>query len=129
MLEHYEDTYKSLLGDKDGPRIMVDEEGEKHQKLIAEIEKSPINYVEYTDRIEIDVKHTLKECGGTGVTYSSKQKELMIWYTYFFLNRGKPSTHIEAFSKIDNTTLAASMPPLFNRLISAAEKLLRGETL
>ena len=81
MLEHYEDTYKSLLGDNEGPRIMVNEYGEKRQKLIAEIEKSPINYVEYTNRIEIDVKHTLKECGGTGVTYSEKQRKLMIWYT------------------------------------------------
>ena len=124
MLEHYEEIYKSLLGDKEGPRIMVNEDGEEQQKSIVEIEKSEKIYAEYKKRIEIDIKHALKECGGTGATYSEKQRKLMIWYTYFFLNRGKPSTHIEAFSKIDNTTLETSMPPVFNRLISAAEKLL-----
>lgn len=50
----------------------------------------------------------------------------MVWYTYFFLNRGKPSTHIEALSKISNESLLISMPDVFKRMINAAEKALRG---
>lgn len=124
MLENYELVYKSLLDNKEGPRIMINENGKRHQKTIAEIEQSGKKYDEYEKRIEIDVKHTLKECGGTGDTYSLEQRKLMIWYAYFFLNRGKPSTHIEALSKMDNTQLTTSMPEVFRRLISAVEKLL-----
>lgn len=80
---------------------------------------------EYTERIENDVHSTLKECGGDGATYSDEQKRLMIWYTYFFLNRGKPSTHIEALSRIDNEQLKTTMPDVLCRLIASAEKKLK----
>lgn len=80
---------------------------------------------EYTERIENDVHSTLKECGGDGATYSDEQKRLMIWYTYFFLNRGKPSTRIEALSRIDNEQLKTTMPDVLCRLIASAEKKLK----
>ena len=69
--------------------------------------------------------YTLKDCGGDGKTYSEEQKKLMVWYTYFFLNRGKPSTHIEAFSKISDEMLLSTIPAVFERMISAAEKVLK----
>lgn len=125
MLEHYGDFYKNLLSEKEGPRIMVEENGKKHQKYIRDIEISGIFYPEYNTRIIDDLKHALKECGSNGETYSFEQKKLMVWYNYFFLNRGKPSTHIEAFSKISDEVLTSSMPPLFEKLISAAEKALK----
>lgn len=52
----------------------------------------------------------------------------MVWYTYFFLNRGKPSTHIEAFTKITDENLDSSMPNVFKKLIFSAEKALKEET-
>lgn len=128
MLEHYGDVYKDLLSKKEGPRLMVDENGQKHQKFIKAIEASEVCYPEYSVRITDDVRRTLKDCGGDGETYSEEQRKLMVWYTYFFLNRGKPSTHIEAFSKIDDDALAATMPPVIKRLISAAEKALKEKT-
>ena len=48
----------------------------------------------------------------------------MVWYNYFFLNRGKPSTHIEALSAISNEQLVATMPEVFSKVISAAEEKL-----
>ncbi len=127
MLEHYEHIYKDLLSEKEGPRLMVDENGQKHQKFIIDIESSGMCYPEYEKRVTDDVHHTLKYCGGNGKTYSESQKKLMVWYTYFFLNRGKPSTHIEAFSQISDGMLASAMPPVFERLVAAAEKALQGE--
>lgn len=125
MLEHFGDVYKSLLGKKEGPRLMVKEKGKSIQKYIKDIEGMESAYPEYLERITDDVRHSLKECGGDGKTYSEEQKKLMIWYTYFFLNRGKPSTHIEAFSKISDKMQSSKMPPVFVRMIIAAEKILK----
>ena len=124
MLEHFGDVYKSLLGQKEGPRLMVKEKGKSIQKYIRDIEGMESAYPEYLERITDDVRHSLKECGGNGKTYSEEQKKLMVWYTYFFLNRGKPSTHIEAFSKINDEIQVSKMPPVFARMITAAEKVL-----
>ena len=128
MLECYGDIYKSLLGEKEGPRLMIMENGQKYQKYIKDIENTEKTYSEYCVRVADDVRHALKECGGDGKTYSEEQKRLMVWYTYFFLNRGKPSTHIEAFSQISNEMLVSTMPPVFRRLIFAAEKALKEES-
>lgn len=125
MLEHYGDIYKNLLGKKEGPRLMIMENGQKYQKYIKDIENAEQPYSEYCTRVADDVRHALKECGGGGKTYSEEQKRLMVWYTYLFLNRGKPSTHIEAFSQISNEMLISTMPPVFKRLISVAEKALK----
>lgn len=125
MLERFGDVYKSLLGEKEGPRLMVKEKGKSIQKYIKDIEGMESAYPEYLKRIKDDVHHSLKECGGDGKTYSEEQKKLMVWYTYFFLNRGKPSTHIEAFSKISDEMQASMMPPVFARMITAVEKILK----
>lgn len=125
MLEHYGNVYKGLLNKKEGPRLMIDENGQKHQKFIIDIETSGMRYPEYSVRVTDDVRHTLKDCGGDGKTYSEEQRKLMVWYTYFFLNRGKPSTHIEAFSQINDDALVSTMPLVFKRLISAAENALK----
>lgn len=125
MLEYFGDVYKSLLNEKEGPRIMVKEKEDRSQMYIKDIEEMEYAYPEYINRIAEDVRHSLKECGGDGSTYSEKQKKLMVWYTYFFLNRGKPSTHIEAFSRISDEMLVSTMPPVFTRMITVAEKILR----
>ena len=125
MLENFGDIYKCLLKPQEGPRLIVNENGQKLQKYIKEIESSGISSPEYIERISNDVRHTLKDCGGDGTTYSDEQKKLMVWYTYFFLNRGKPSTHIEALSKMENEALVSCMPPVFDRLIGAVEKELK----
>lgn len=129
MLEHFGDIYKGLTNKLEGPRLMVDIKGKNKQKYIKSIEESQQKYPEYEKRVIEDVRHTLKECGGDGSTYTEEQKKMMVWYTYFFLNRGKPSTHIEALSKIKDELLLLSMPSVFSKIFTVAEKVLRGDTI
>lgn len=124
MLENYGDIYKSLPDEKEGPRLIVNENGQPRQKFIKVIESSDPHNMEYKIRIITDVYHTLKDCGGNGTTYTEEQKKLMVWYTYFFLNRGKPSTHIEAFSRISDEDLKKYMPSVLLRLVNAAKNIL-----
>ena len=128
MLEHYGDVYKSLLNSTEGPRLLVKENGQLHQKWIKDVEILDPPYPEYEKRVADDIHHALKECGGDGHTYSMQQKKLMVWYTYFFLTRGKPATHIEAFSTLSADSLKANQPAVFARLLRAAEKALKEKT-
>ena len=98
-----------------------------HRSSSRDIEEVAPNCAEYQERGDNDIRHALKEHGGDGITYTEEQQKLMVWYTYFFLNRGKPSTHIEALSKIDDNTLTETMPSTFERLFADAENLLSGE--
>lgn len=125
MLEHYGPVYKALLNENEGPYLMVEKNGQKCRQHIKNIENMEAPYPEYRRRVTDDVRHVLKECGGDGNTYSEEQKKLMVWYTYFFLNRGKPSTHIEVISQISDEELVSTMPAVFKQMISAAEKALK----
>lgn len=122
MLENFGEEYKGLLEEKEGPRLMIEQNGKKEQKKIIDIEgideEKPD---EYEKRIQEDIRNTLKKEGGDGSTYNEEQKKLMVWYNYFFLNRGKPSTHILALSKMDELD---NIPSEFEWLIRTAEKLL-----
>lgn len=48
----------------------------------------------------------------------------MVWYNYFFLNRGKPSTHYLALSKIDDKELMDNAPDVLKRMIKRIEEKL-----
>ena len=78
----------------------------------------------FQDRIFKDVRNALKEKGGNGETYSEVQKELMIWYNYFFLNRGKPTTHMLMLSSISDEALKAAVPDVFTRIFDKAKSML-----
>ena len=123
MLEHYGDYYKKNLSSKEGPRFMekVGETGKK--KLVKTAEGGEITEA-FCERIQAAVRATLKKCGKTGETYTLEQQKLMIWYSYFFLQRGKPTTHIEVISRLSRKELKKSMPPVFEKLIKDAENLL-----
>ena len=124
MLENFGEKYKGLLEEKEGPRLMVEKGGKKEQKKIIDIEGIEEKSDEYEERIQENIRNTLKKEGGDGSTYNEEQKKLMIWYNYFFLNRGKPSTHILALSKMDELDLVFNIPSEIKRLIRAAERLL-----
>ena len=127
MLENYADIYKDLLSEREGPRLTVAAGGETTTYTVRALEKADVSAAEYISRMERDVKATLKENGGDGSTYSEGQKKLMVWYNYFFLNRGKPSTHMSALSAMSSEILMANIPPVFERLIKAAERQQAGE--
>ena len=124
MLESFGEVYKSILEGNEGPYIKIQESKDKtSNKKILEMEKEDkINDSNYIERINNDVHCTLKENGGDGVTYSNEQKRLMIWYNYFFLNRGKPSTHYLALSKIEDNILKDNAPDVLKRMIKRIEE-------
>src|SRR5699024_2078569 len=96
MLESYGDDYISTISDREGPRIKLS----GVTKKVVDLSGSEKELDEFKERIVHDVGKTLKNNDATGITYNEAQKELMIWYNYFFLNRGKPSTHIAVLSQI-----------------------------
>ncbi len=119
MLECF-DSYKSIIGKNEGPYIKVTD----GNKSIIDIEKNEPSNPDYLNRIKQDIKYTLKVNGGDGITYSQEQHKLMIWYNYFFLNRGKPSTHFLALSKIKPDELKNAAPEVLKRMITRIEDLL-----
>jgi len=122
MIETFLDAYLETLGKGEGPLIKI-EEGKK-QKRIQELNQQEKQTLAYQERIESDVERTLKKNGGDGHTYTEEQKELMIWYSYFFLNRGKPVTHLQALNFIDEVVLQANIPTVFIEIANKVKLLL-----
>lgn len=122
MLESFGDSYKSILSKREGPYIKATAEGEENKKIV-DIECDDPTDKDYLKRIRNDVQNTLKENGGDGITYSQEQQQLMVWYNYFFLNRGKPSTHFLALSKMNSEMLKDSAPDVLKRLVKRIEEL------
>ena len=127
MLEQMETEYKKSLDTTEGPRLEVTIGEEKKRILIQIIEGTDDYRTEYETRIKKDIKSTLKEEGGDGSTYSAEQQRLMVWYTYFFLNRGKPSTHIAVLSRLSDEAIKNNIPPVLKRLMETAECILKGD--
>lgn len=127
MLEQMEAEYKKSLDTTEGPRLEVTIGEEKKRILIQTIEGTDDYRTEYETRIKKDIKSTLKEEGGDGSTYSTEQQKLMVWYTYFFLNRGKPSTHIAVLSRLIDEAIKNNIPPVLKRLMETAERILKGD--
>ena len=126
MLEQMESEYKESLDTTEGPRLEVIEDEGKKRILIQTIEGTDDYRTEYETRIKKDIKSTLKEEGGDGSTYSAEQQKLMVWYTYFFLNRGKPSTHIAVLSRLSDEVIKDNIPLVLKRLMETAECILKG---
>lgn len=124
MLENFAAEYISTLSEKEGPRITFNNTGNKETRKTQNLKPEDFISSEYQERLLCDIRNTLKECGGNGITYTDEQKRLMIWYNYFFLNRGKPSTHISVLSQIEDTDLISRMPDIINRLLICAKELL-----
>ncbi|WP_111927981.1 ATP-dependent nuclease [Clostridium tertium] len=106
MINGFKEEYLKILNDSEGPYI---------QKLgrIKDLEDEDKKCEEYIKRLENDIKDTLKEKATPGNTFTEEEKELMIWYKYFFLTRGKPTTHRVALLNIDDEMLIKNMPDVF----------------
>ncbi len=124
LLEEFPDEYKKILSSNEGPRLKIVDCNGKNHKVPLDDSAIQMYPSEYDERIKSDVRNTLKKEGGDGTTFSDKQKELMVWYNYFFLNRGKPSTHILVMSGMDDEYLCEHTPKVIKRLIDQAYKLL-----
>lgn len=123
MLECIGEKYKNLLSEDEGPRLTIEENGETKKINIL---KDDLNNDDesYKKRIESDVKRILKKEGGDGNTHTYDQKELMLWYSYFFLNRGKPTTHISVLSQMTDNELKETAPDVIKKIINKASTML-----
>lgn len=105
MLEHYPDFYKTAIPKNGGPKIP--------DKATAE----------YSALLLAAVQATLKSEKAKALTFSETQKELMIWYQYHFLGRGKPVTHILALSGMSKADIKGNLPSVFDKLFKRIKKL------
>lgn len=108
MLEHYEDYYKKGIPTGGGPNI---------PDKVTLPQK-------FENKLKSALQATLKSETANALTYTDNQKELMIWYNYHFLGRGKPSTHIAVISSINDEEIIKQMPPVFERMFKRIEELL-----
>lgn len=81
----------------------------------------------YSNRVNIAIRATLKDKGGSGDFYSDEEKELMIWYQYFFLGRSKPTSHMNFLFNISDEELVKNAPEVFKKIVRRAEDILYGE--
>lgn len=114
MLQSFKDKYISLLTRGEGPRIT--DHGRIQDIVINEDTVDKLKTA-YKSRIDSDIKSTLKQEGGDGATYTEEEKELMIWYSYFFLGRGKPTTHLSLLSNSTDLDLE-SFPNCLKEFVS-----------
>lgn len=109
MLTHYPDFYKKTIPENGGPQI---------PDKIKKAEK-------FQEKINTAIHATLKSEEATAATYSEDEKELMIWYNYHFLGRGKPATHIQVLSSMNNRNIKKSLPPIFTEIFNRISSLLK----
>jgi hypothetical protein len=111
MLKAFKEYYQRTVPTGDGPRI-PDKETE---------------IIEYNKKREICIRHTLKEGGGDGKSYQDSEKELMLWYPYLFLNRGKPGTHILAMTLLNSSLFKENMPESLKKVVDAIAAELKND--
>ena len=108
LLTHYPNFYKATIPPNGGPRIP--------DKIF--------DSTNFQKKLNAGVQATLKSENAIGCTYTAEDKELMIWYNYHFLGRGKPTTHILTFSEMTEEDIRQSYPLLFHTIFERIKSLL-----
>lgn len=111
MLKHYPEFYKKAIPKNGGPDI-PDQAQQKN---------------DFEEKIKTAIHATLKSEKATAMTYSEEDKQLMIWYNYHFLGRGKPTTHIQVLSSMTNEEIRNNLPPVFIKIFAKISLLLKAE--
>jgi len=75
-------------------------------------------------RAGVDARDAVLGERGNPAAYASDQDDLLRWYRYLFLGRGKPSTHVRALSKLSDEQLKASAPQFLTALIEMMRETL-----
>jgi hypothetical protein len=96
MLESYPDAYKASA--LRGPRL------------------PKAGTPAYETRLEKATQQVLGDEGGDGKTYTPAQRALFPWYSYLFLGRGKPATHVLALAGLDDAAIEARLLAVLKRL-------------
>lgn len=105
MLQAYPTEYQGTAHEEGGPQIPEDD-------------------VSYAKRIQRARRAVLKAEGGNGQTYTKEEMKAFIWYSYLFLGRGKPSTHLLALNQLEDGEIAVVVPEVLERLIQRIENTL-----
>ena len=126
MLQYYKDYYLETLSTNEGPVVSYTDENsdDKKIKLTKMDRTNDYQLIGYKNRISEAIRATLKDKSGPGDSFTEEEKELMIWYQYFFLGRGKPTTHMQFLSSISDDELKRTLPPVFEKMIKRTEELL-----
>lgn len=87
------------------------------------------NYAEkLAEKLATALTATLKPDNSGGVTYTKEQKDLFVWYSYLFLGKGKPTTHLMALASITDEDLRAKCPAVLGRLIERIKTKLKADS-
>lgn len=126
MLQHYKDNYLNTLSPIEGPVVSYnDSDGSSKKVKLSDLDCLDRLQLEgFNKRKEEAIRATLKDKSGHGDSFNEEEKELMIWYQYFFLGRGKPTTHMQFLSSISDDELTRNLPPVFEKIVNSAEELL-----
>ena len=126
MLQHYKDNYLNTLSSIEGPVVSYnDSDGSSKKVKLSDLDCLDRLQLEgFNKRKEEAIRATLKDKSGSGDSFTEEEKKLMIWYQYFFLGRGKPTTHMQFLSSISDDELTRNLPPVFEKMVKRAEELL-----
>ncbi|HHG7528317.1 TPA: AAA family ATPase [Streptococcus pneumoniae] len=126
MLQHYKDNYLNTLSPIEGPVVSYnDSDGSSKKVKLSDLDCLDRLQLEgFNKRKEEAIRATLKDKSGHGDSFNEEEKELMIWYQYFFLGRGKPTTHMQFLSSNSDDELTRNLPPVFEKIVNSAEELL-----
>lgn len=126
MLQHYKDNYLNTLSPIEGPVVSYnDSDGSSKKVKLSDLDCLDRLQLEgFNKRKEEAIRATLKDKSGHGDSFNEEEKELMIWYQYFFLGRGKTTTHMQFLSSISDDELTRNLPPVFEKIVNSAEELL-----
>lgn len=126
MLQHYKDNYLNTLSPIEGPVVSYnDSDGSSKKVKLSDLDCLDRLQLEgFNKRKEEAIRATLKDKSGHGDSFNEEEKELMIWYQYFFLGGGKPTTHMQFLSSISDDELTRNLPPVFEKIVNSAEELL-----
>ncbi|KLN93881.1 DNA helicase [Enterococcus cecorum] len=126
MLQYYKDYYLKILSKNEGPIISYNNsDGNSKKVKLSDLNKSDQLQLEgFEKRIGEAIQATLKDKSGPGDSFTREEKELMIWYQYFFLGRGKPTTHMQFLLSICDDELKGNLPPVFKKMVRRAEEIL-----
>lgn len=126
MLQHYKEFYLGTLSSKEGPVVSyTDSDGNSKKVKLTDLDCFDKLQLEGLEkRIEEAIQATLKDKSGPADSFTREEQELMIWYQYFFLGRGKPTTHMQFLSSISADELKRNLPSVFEKMVKRAEELL-----
>ncbi|CJK75385.1 Yga2G [Streptococcus pneumoniae] len=126
MLQYYKEHYLETLSTNEGPVVSYTDENSDNKKIkLTKMDRTnDYQLIGFKNRISEAIQATLKDKSGPGDSFTEEEKELMIWYQYFFLGRGKPTTHMQFLSSISDDELTRNLPPVFKKIVNRAEELL-----